>query len=162
MYYNRIKCDWKHGFGIRKARDKAVCNETLDKPTLYCLHRLTLSLFYEQIPAERRRQSTYKTVYIQRAFTSCCTLYVTAVPGARPETTAIALRSAHRLSHWDTQERAGWTEVTSVQCVCVLCLYVCASPSVSVYFCLWRKTFSKERARERRRRRSERNTERKW
>lgn len=51
-----------------------------------------------------QQRCTYKTVDIQRAFASRCTLYVTAVPGAGPKTAAITLWSAHRLSHWDTQE----------------------------------------------------------
>lgn len=48
---------------------------------------------------QKGRHSTYKTVYVQRAFASRCTLYVTAVPGARPKTAAVTLWSAHRLSH---------------------------------------------------------------
>ena len=46
-----------------------------------------------------QRQSTYETVHVQRAFTSRCTLYVTAVPGACPKTAAVTLWSAHCLSH---------------------------------------------------------------
>lgn len=76
---------------------------------------------------ERQGWSTYKTVQVQRAFTSRCTLYVTAVPGARPKTTAITLRGTHRLSHWDTQKR--WVEQRSPMCMCVCCVYVGASHS---------------------------------
>lgn len=157
VYYNRIKCDRKHTIKIGKQSIFSI-KETKQfgkKPSFYSMLSLKnkkptvqhsivpFSSFYQQIPVERSWRSTYKTVHVQRAFTSRCTLYVTAVPGARPKTAAITLWSAHRLSHWDTQERRVEQRSPMRTCVCVvsLCLCVC----ISVYFCLWRETFWEEK-----------------
>lgn len=75
-----------------------------------------------------QRCSTYKTVSVQGAFTSSRTFDVTAVPGACSKTAAITLRSAHRLSHWETQENR--VEQRSAMCMSGYCVIVFASPSL--------------------------------
>lgn len=74
-------------------------------------------------------RSTHKTVGVQGAFTSGCTLYVTAVPGARPKTATVTLRCAHHLSHWETKEsrlNRGHQHAHVCVCLCV-CVVVFGS-----------------------------------
>lgn len=66
-------------------------------------------------------RSTYKTVSIHRAFTSGCTLYVTAVPRARPKTATVTLWCTHHLCHWETKEnRLNRGHRHARVCVCVV------------------------------------------
>ena len=150
---------------INVSGDKCKCIEI--KSTRRCLKssvigsiKLELQRRHNIQEAVYAKRSTYKAVDVQRAFTSCCTLYVTAVPGARPKTAAITLRSAHRLSHWDTQERrveqrsAVSVCVCACVCVCVcvrVCVRVCPCVCVCAFLSMKRDILRGDRGRRRRR-----------